>query len=77
MVEVVAKDWKGDYPWNLKNAPIELKMKGVKIPEWQLTNGAPVFPAFWGNHSGEGLSVHEITLAPYGCTTLRITEFPV
>jgi hypothetical protein len=76
-VRVVEKEWNGDYPWNLENAPIELKMRGMKIPEWKLTNGAPYFPAFWGYYSGEPPKIEEITLVPYGCTTLRITEFPV
>jgi hypothetical protein len=76
-VKVVANDWNGDYPWNLENAPIELKMKGLKVPDWNLANGAPVLPAFWGGYNGDELSFKEITLVPYGCTTLRITEFPV
>ncbi len=75
--EVVEKDWKGEYPWNLENAPVEIKARGVQLPEWQLTQGAPHFPAWWGGRTGEEVEVQEITLVPYGCTTLRITEFPV
>jgi DUF1680 family protein len=76
-VKVVTNDWKGDYPWNLENAPIELRMRAMKVPEWKLVNGAPVFPAFWGGYDGGEVSYKEITLVPYGCTSLRITEFPV
>jgi len=75
-VEVVEKAWNGEYPWNLENTPIELRMRGVQIPDWKLVNSTPVFPAWWGGRSEE-VALTEITLVPYGCTTLRITEFPV
>lgn len=76
-VKVINKEWKGDYPWNLENAPVELKMKGFKVPEWKLVNGAPIFPGFWGRYNADDAVIDEIILVPYGCTTLRITEFPV
>ncbi len=76
-VQVIENEWDGSYPWNLENAPIQLKIRGVKVPEWTLYNDAPVFPAFWGRHSKEDFQKEEITLVPYGCTMLRITEFPV
>ncbi|PXX24007.1 beta-L-arabinofuranosidase domain-containing protein [Arenibacter sp. ARW7G5Y1] len=79
--EIIEKPWEGSYPWNLENAPLEIKLTGVKVPEWKEINGAPVFPGFWdgyywdGNYGGD-IKREEITLVPYGCTTLRITEFP-
>ena len=76
-VEVVTVDWDGAYPWNLENAPVQLKMSGVKVMDWKLQNDVPVMPGFWSKTIQDRSLVEEITLVPYGCTTLRITEFPV
>lgn len=76
-VRITEREWRGDYPWNLENAPVELKIRGVHLPEWTLHHSAPIFPAWWGGRRGQPFTAREITLVPYGCTTLRITEFPV
>ncbi|MCB0600040.1 MAG: glycoside hydrolase family 127 protein [Saprospiraceae bacterium] len=76
-VEVIENDWDGRYPWNLENAPVSLKMNAFRLPEWQLADGIPSLPAVWGRYRGQDPQLEEITLIPYGCTTLRITEFPV
>ncbi|WP_215225082.1 beta-L-arabinofuranosidase domain-containing protein [Echinicola shivajiensis] len=76
-VEVTENKWNGEYPWNLENSPISLKMRGVKAADWTLENDAPELPGFWSKRVREEDIVDEITLVPYGCTTLRITEFPV
>ncbi len=75
--DIVKRDTEG-YPWNLSNAPIVLRTKGKQIPSWHLYNEtAGPLP-----HSRPfGLVAdkpqEDITLVPYGCSTLRITEFPV
>ena len=76
-IKVVEHEWDGRYPWNLENAPIALKISAVRLPEWELSDGIPSLPAVWGRYRGPDLQPEEITLIPYGCTTLRITEFPV
>lgn len=69
-----------DYPWNLNNAPIELKVKAKRIPYWGRYNDdagpLPYSPAtYW--HGQNETPEEVITLVPYGCTTLRISQFPV
>lgn len=76
-IQVIENTWDGSYPWNLENAPIALKMKGLKVDEWTADNGVPYLPSFWGTYAGDTTGkIQEITLVPYGCTTLRITQFP-
>lgn len=65
------------FPWNQANAPIEIKTIARKVPNWTLYNGsagAQPYSIAYGIPMGE---MDTITLIPYGCTKLRITEFPV
>lgn len=75
--QVIKNDSVTTYPWNLANAPSEIRLKAKRIPFWQLYNemtGPIPYSTIYGL---ENESEEEITLIPYGCTTLRISPFPV
>lgn len=63
----------GDQPFSPTGAGIVAKAQGKKIPRWKLAHG-------WAEEFGPEVStkepVEEVTLIPYGCTNIRITEFP-
>ena len=66
------------YPWTSAAAPLELRTQGKQIPEWQIYNHrAGPLPHSRPHLHLEKKPAEDIALVPYGCTHLRITEFPV
>jgi hypothetical protein len=75
-VEVTGRN--SNYPWNLENAPIQIRTKARRIPSWTLYNemaGPIPYSAIYGLESDR--TEEEVILVPYGCTTLRIAQFPL
>ncbi len=74
--EVVKKEWPADnFPFTQNSCPIEIKAKGIVVPEWKLDkNGlCDIVPLSPVNVSG---SVEDIVLIPMGAARLRISAFP-
>lgn len=64
-------------PWNPEHAPVSIVAKGVALPDWQLYNGSAGPLPYSPQPMPKNAEVVSLTLIPYGCTTLRISEFPV
>ncbi len=64
----------GDRPFSPEGAPVVAKIKGRRLPAWTLERNAAAPPP--GSPARSDGPLEDLTLLPYGCTDLRITEFP-
>jgi len=64
----------GDKPFSPDGAGIVAQVKGRRLPQWKLAHGWADEVQPTAQSSTEPLE--QLTLIPYGCTNIRITEFP-
>lgn len=74
-VAVDPEKQKSGFFWNTSGAPVSITVKAKELPFWNLYGGMSGPLPFSVNSSGS--PEEEIVLIPYGCTTLRISEFPL
>ncbi len=65
----------GAVPFSPDGAGVVLKVQGRLLPEWLLHRNAAATPPESPVTSEQ--PIETLTLIPYGCTNLRVTEFPV
>jgi len=64
----------GERPFSPEGAGMAARVSGRQIENWKLEHG-------WAGEFGPGVRestepLRELTLIPYGCTNIRVTEFP-
>ncbi len=75
-VEVTEQPWpEDDQPFKAASAPIEIKLKARKIPEWQLDELGLV-GEIQQSPARTDQPVETVILIPMGCARLRISAFP-
>jgi DUF1680 family protein len=64
----------GKLPFSPDGAPVSVTVYGARVDSWKRVNGsAGEIPKSSVQAAGK---LEKLTLIPYGCTNLRITEFP-
>jgi len=74
--QIIQRPWpEDDQPFKVESAPIEIRLKVRKIPEWQLDHLGLVGKLQPSPAAAHGV-IETATLIPMGCARLRISAFP-
>lgn len=69
------------YPWTAQTTPLQIETVAKQIPFWTMYNNMagpqPYGYTIYGSEEVYSNPEQTITLIPFGCTKLRIAEFPV
>lgn len=75
--EIIKQDWPADnFPFTPDAAPIRIKAKGKRIPEWQLDEHR-LCGELMDSPVNTSEPIEDIELIPMGAARLRISSFPV
>ena len=71
----VAVSSPGDQPFGEESPPLTVRLRLARAPHWPMVRHSadPIPPPFIAKES----ALEEQTLVPYGCTLLRIAQFPL